>query len=316
MGSRLPAMLVVCALACFLACGRDATAQALGEAVQINRQSMQGIGTGVRPGFPAGARGTQQTAGQVVIQNADGPRALPDCKCAGLPVFSVNSGSIVAGTQVTISSASPGALIYYTTDGWTPTEASARYTGPIVITADTRLQAFAEEPQKLPSAIVETDFAVSGPQAPKPQTLQALGGVLRKGTALRLVTDADIASDTAQVGDRVALLLDEAVMDGNTLIVPKGTAAKATLTRVDPAGPNGKPGVLAFQVLSLTAHGVTIPLTANLTLAAADARVQSQHIANASLVHVAGALPHGEESEITPGMVLTALVGADTALNH
>lgn len=308
------AALVACFLAGTLACGRDATAQALGEAVQINRQTMQGVGTGIRPGFPAGVNGTQQTTGQVVIVNADGPRPLPDCKCAKQPIFSVNPGEVVPGTQVTLSSASPDALIFYTTDGWTPTEASTRYAGPIIITSDTRLQAFAEEPQKLPSAIVEANYTLNGPQAPKPQTVPATGGVLRKGTALRLVTHADVSSDTAEVGDPVTLVLDENVMDGGVLIVPRGTAVGATLTRVDRAGPNGKPGVLAFQVRSLTAHGVTIPLMANLTLAGPDAAAQSQRIANASLVHVAGALPHGEEAEITPGMALTALVGADTAV--
>jgi len=301
-------------VACIVACDRDATAQALGEAVQINRQSMQGIGTGIRPGLPAGVNGTQQATGQAVILNADGPRSLPDCKCAKQPIFSVNSGDLVPGTQVTLSSASPDALIFYTTDGWTPTEASTRYTAPIVITADTRLQAFAEEPQKLPSAIVEASYILNGPQAPKPLNVPATGGVLRKGTALRLVTHADVTSDTAEVGDPVALLLDENVMDGGMLIVPRGTAVVATLTRVDRAGPNGKPGVLAFEVKAIQAHGITIPLSATMTLAATDAAAQEQHIENSALVHVAGALPHGEEAEILPDMALTAYVGADTAL--
>ena len=306
--------LLVLLAGCAVACPQYVSAQAVGEAVQINRQSMQGIGTGIRPGFSAGVNGTQQTTGQVVILNADGPRPLPDCGCAKEPVFSVTTSALAAGSQVTITSASPDAVIFYTSDGWTPTEASARYTGPIVITSDTRLQAFAEEPQKLPSAIVEASYTLNGPQAPKPLTVPATGGVLRKGTALRLVTDADVSSDTAEVGDPVALLLDENVMDGGMLIVPKGTVVSATLTRVDRAGPNGKPGVLAFQVRSLTAHGITIPLSATMTLAATDAAAQEQHIENSALVHVAGALPHGEEAEITPGMALTAYVIADTAL--
>lgn len=309
----LPAMVALCGLAC----GPHAAAQAVGEAMQINRQSLQGMGTSKRPGFPVSMQGEQQTtAGQVVIQNADGPRALPVCNCASEPVFSVGGGPVAAGTQVTITSPSPGAIIYYTTDGWTPTEASTSSTGPVAITADTRVQAFAEEPQKLPSPIVEADYAVNGPAAPKPQTVMATGGILRKGTALRLVTNADVSSDQAQVGDRMPLILDENVMAGDALIVPKGTAVEATLTRVERSGANGKPGVLAFQVHSLTAHGVTIPLTAVLTLAAQDPDAQDQHIANASLVHVAGALPHGEEAEIEPGMTLTAYVSADTAVNR
>ncbi|MDE3187327.1 MAG: chitobiase/beta-hexosaminidase C-terminal domain-containing protein [Acidobacteriota bacterium] len=306
--------LLVLLAGCALACTRFTSAQAVGEAVQIDHQSMQGVGASPRARFPLGMNGTDSASGQVVIQNADGPRALPDCGCAKEPVFSVTTSALAQGTQVTITSPSPDAVIFYTTDGWTPTPDSTRYTGPVPITADTRLQAIAQEPQKLPSPIAEANYTVNGPPAPRPHSVTAMGGVLRKGTALRLVTDAEVASDEAQVGDRVALVLDEAVMDGDTLIAPKGTAAEATLTRVDPAGPNGKPGVLAFQVHSLTAHGITIPLTATLTLAAPDPAAQAQHIENAALVHVAGALPQGEEAEILPGMALTAYVSADTAL--
>ncbi len=309
-------MLVVLLAGCALACGRDANAQALGEAVQIDRQSMQGVGASPHAKIPLGMNGTESAPGQMTIDNADGPRPLPDCGCAKEPVFSVTTSALAAGTQVSITSPSPDAVIFYTTDGWTPTPDSTRYTGPVSITADTRLQAIAEEPQKLPSPIAEAHYTVSGPAAPKPQSVTATGGVLRKGTALRLVTDTDIASDTAQAGDHVALLLDEALMDGDMLVAANGTAVEATLTRVVPAGSNGKPGVLAFQVHSLTAHGVTIPLMANLTLAAPDAAAQAQHIEDAALVHVAGALPRGEEAEILPGMTLTAYVNADTALIH
>lgn len=301
---------------CVLACGWDASAQAVGEAVQIDHQSMQGVGASSRARFPLGMNGTDSASGQVAVQNADGPRPLPDCGCAKQPDFSVTTSALAPGMQVTITSPSPDAVIFYTTDGWTPTPDSTRYTGPVSITADTHLQAIAEEPQKLPSPIAEANFTVSGTPAPRPQNVGASGGILRKGTALRLVTNADVASDTAEVGDRVALLLDEAVMDGDTLIAPRGTAVKATLTRVDLAGPNGKPGVLVFQVHSLTAHGITIPLMATLTLAAPDAAAQAQHIENPALVHVAGALPRGEEAEILPGMALTAYVSADTAVNR
>ena len=309
-------LLVVLLSGCAILCGREASAQALGEAVPIDRQSMQGAGATPHARFPLGMNGTDSVPGQVMIDNGDGPRPLPDCGCAKQPVFSVTTSTLATGTQVSITSPSPGAVIFYTTDGWTPTQDSTRYTGPISITADTRLQAIAEEPQKLPSPIAEADYTISGPQATRPQRVQATGGVLPKGTALRLITDTDISSDAAQTGDPVALLLDEALMNGDTLIAPKGTAVEATLTRVDRAGSNGKPGVLAFQVHSLTAQGVTIPLAANLTLSAADAAVQAQHIEDASLVHVAGALPRGEEAEILPGMTLTAYVSTDTALSH
>jgi hypothetical protein len=307
--------------ACIFACSHDAAAQAIAQTVVINQTTMQNVGNAKGPqvqvnGHPAAQTPQQAAKDQTVIEYAvaDPQRPLPDCGCAKQPFFSVDSGNLVPGTQVTITSASPGAVIFYTADGWTPTEASTRYTGPITINADTRLQAFAEEPAKLPSAIEEVTYTVKGSPAPKPDKALAVGGILLKGTPLRLVTGADVTSDTAQVGDHILLLLDENVMVGETIVAPKGSQVEATITRVDRAGRAGKPGVLAFQVQSLNAHGTPIPLNANLTLSAPDIAAQTQRNVNASLVHVASALPPGDEAEIEPGMALIAAVGADTPL--
>ncbi len=304
-------------VACVFTCGRQAAAQAVGETMQINRQSMQGVGNASGQAIQLNPLAAQPTVpGQTAVQDADAQRLLPDCGCARQPIFSTHAGEVVPGTQIILTSPAHDAVIFYTTDGWTPTEASARYTGPISINSDTRLQAIAVEPQKLPSPIAEVSYTVSGSPAPKPQRALANDGVLLKGTPLRLVTGAEVTSDTAQVGDHVPLLLDENVMVGETIVVPRGTPVEAVLTRVERAGRAGKPGVLAFQVKSLDAHGTPVPLSANLTLAAPNLAVQNQKIADASLVHIASAPPPGEEADIEPGMALTASVSADTVVNR
>ena len=55
-----------------------------------------------------------------------------------------------ASIQLELTS-SPGANIYYTTDGSQPSTTSQRYTGPITIKANTRIQALAQSNDKLPS---------------------------------------------------------------------------------------------------------------------------------------------------------------------
>lgn len=309
---------LVILFACVLVSGRGSTAQAIGSAVLLNQQSMQSVGdSNQQPSQPSRPAPQQQQPGQI-HEAADydyAPQSFADCGCAKRPVFPVDAGYVPAGTPVTIVSPSPDAAIYYTTNGWTPTEASIRYTGPITINAFTRLQAFAVEPNKLPSAIVEANYAVQGPQALQPKAALAIDGVLLKGTPLRLVTGALVSSETAQSGDPILLLLDENVMVGDALIARKGSRVKAIITSVDQAGLGGKPGVLTFQVQALEAHGVTIPLSASVTLAAPDLAAQSQRIADPSQVHIAGALPRGEEAQIEPGMPLIATVGADTPLH-
>lgn len=62
---------------------------------------------------------------------------------AAAPVFSEEAGVVESGTSVTITSATDGADIYYTTDGTVPTTASTKYTTAISITSDVTIKAIA-----------------------------------------------------------------------------------------------------------------------------------------------------------------------------
>ncbi len=59
------------------------------------------------------------------------------------PIFSPASGTFAAAQAVTISSPTPGAVIYYTTDGSTPTASSTLYAGAISVTATKTINAIA-----------------------------------------------------------------------------------------------------------------------------------------------------------------------------
>ncbi|WP_243014980.1 chitobiase/beta-hexosaminidase C-terminal domain-containing protein, partial [Brevibacillus borstelensis] len=47
------------------------------------------------------------------------------------PVADPSGGAVPSGTRVTLSTATEGATIYYTTDGSTPSRSSMEYTAPI-----------------------------------------------------------------------------------------------------------------------------------------------------------------------------------------
>ena len=55
-------------------------------------------------------------------------------KTVETPVFSVASGAVTSGTSVSITCATEGARIYYTTDGTEPTASSKEYTTAITVT--------------------------------------------------------------------------------------------------------------------------------------------------------------------------------------
>jgi hypothetical protein len=61
------------------------------------------------------------------------------------------------GVQVTLDA---DGVIYYTTDGSTPTETSAQYNGPISLDATSTLRAVAVEPGKLPSEVYTATFVI------------------------------------------------------------------------------------------------------------------------------------------------------------
>jgi len=59
------------------------------------------------------------------------------------PAFSVPTGTYTVPQNVTITTATDGASIYYTTDGNDPTESSTPYTTPITVSANTTIKAIA-----------------------------------------------------------------------------------------------------------------------------------------------------------------------------
>jgi hypothetical protein len=59
------------------------------------------------------------------------------------PSFSPPPGSYSTPQTVTMADPAPGAAIYYTTNGSTPTTSSTRYTGPISVSSTEVIRAFA-----------------------------------------------------------------------------------------------------------------------------------------------------------------------------
>src|SRR5439155_278913 len=74
------------------------------------------------------------------------------------PTFSPAGGTYTSTLSVSISDATPGATIYYTTDGSTPTTASSVYSGPILVITRTTIKAMAVAPGWAPSAVATATY--------------------------------------------------------------------------------------------------------------------------------------------------------------
>jgi len=89
------------------------------------------------------------------------------------PVFSPAAGSFTAAQTVSLTSASVGAAIRYTTDGSTPTETNGTlYSGPIAIGTTTTLKAIAYRSGFPDSPVVSGNYTI----LPPPTSSSATGG--------------------------------------------------------------------------------------------------------------------------------------------
>ena len=77
------------------------------------------------------------------------------------PVFSPAPGTYSSAQNVTLADTTPGATIYYTTDGSTPTTSSTVYSGPVAISATTTINAIAAASGFTNSAVASGTYVIN-----------------------------------------------------------------------------------------------------------------------------------------------------------
>lgn len=103
------------------------------------------------------------------------------------PTFVPSAGEVLSGTTVTITCATAGAEIHYTTDGTVPTADSPVYSTAIEITAATTIKAIAVKEDYQDSAVATAAYTIGIPTAEAP-TFVPNGGEVNKGSTVTLST--------------------------------------------------------------------------------------------------------------------------------
>ena len=112
-----------------------------------------------------------------ILNSSKGNSGTPVKETVATPAFSVASGAVNSGTEVTITCGTEGAKIYYTTDGTEPTASSTEYTAAISVTATVTVKAIAVKDGMNNSAVASASYTISSGNIPK-------GFVKVKGTTI------------------------------------------------------------------------------------------------------------------------------------
>lgn len=83
------------------------------------------------------------------------------------PVINPSGGSLAVQQEITISSASQGVTIYYTTDGTDPSAGSTEYIGPFMLHRSATVKAIALSDTRIQSEITSAVFTVPAAAAPQ-----------------------------------------------------------------------------------------------------------------------------------------------------
>jgi hypothetical protein len=301
------ALALLFVVSCVPVCAQDVSQQiAIQQATQASIQASQQA--------TADAQRASQQA-QQDAQNATNDGFLSTVPMASRPKFSVASGSYSAPQTVRITASNRQASIFYTTDGWTPTIDSPRYDGPITISSTTHLRAIAIAPNRSRSPVSEADYTLAGSTADVPAEVElAADGVLRQGTTVPLAFVSAVSSNTARVGDPITLALRSDMVANGVVVLPKMTQASGRIVAVKRSAMAGQPGAITFEIRSLQAKGVTVPLTGTLTEEGKDKYSKAKSLVMIPAVNMSVMAIRGEQAEIKADTPVTALVAADTKL--
>jgi len=172
---------------------------------------------------------------------------LSDLPMAAAPTFSVPAGSYATSVDVVLSSTTPGATIYYTTDGTIPTHSSKMYTAAIPVSTTTTINAIGSAAGLGDSAVSTGTYTIStggttsinfgggfstptglqfnGSTDLDDSRLQLTNGVSNEAGSAFFTTPMDIRNFTTDF----TFQLSNAVADGMTFTIQNSSAGAKAL---------------------------------------------------------------------------------------
>ncbi len=145
------------------------------------------------------------------------------------PVFSVAAGAVEKGTEVTISCATEGATIHYTTDGSFVSATSPVYSEPIVINEAMTIKAIAVKEGMTDSKLAQAAYTIKTETPVGPTTGTTATFTFSDPSTLTPAYTLDQAVDDGKTGNKKIDVNDVTFVANGAKIVDSGTGTSARL---------------------------------------------------------------------------------------
>ena len=148
---------------------------------------------------------------------------------AATPALSLAAGTYTKAQTIMITDATPGASIYYTTDGSAPSTASTLYTGPITVSSSETFQAIAVATGYTASAVASANYVIDVKTAPDIGAVSSSANPSIAGTAVTFTVSvsSSLGSPTGTVtfADGAAQLGTGTLSGGSATYTTSGLSA-------------------------------------------------------------------------------------------
>ncbi len=118
---------------------------------------------------------------------------------ASAPVLNPGGENFTGSISVTITDNTPGASIFYTTNGSTPTTSSTKYSGPINVTASETINAIASASGYRPSAVVSETYNLQSQPGGGSSTINFANGFGSAQNSMRFNGSAGLSNAVVQL---------------------------------------------------------------------------------------------------------------------
>jgi alpha-tubulin suppressor-like RCC1 family protein len=214
------------------------------------------------------------------------------------PSFSPPAGTYTELQTVTISSATPGAVIRYTLDGTDPVEGSTAYTAPLAVATTSTIKARAWKSGLEPSATSSASYQIVAPTVATP-VLGPGSGVYTAAPSVVVTVATPGATIRYTTNGAEPTPSDPSIASGASLLVDRSQTVKAKAWK---AGWNDSP--VATATYSLLVGAITLSPGSGSYSGSVPVTLTSPSLSAALHYTTSGRLPSATDPAVSPGSTL------------